>query len=118
MPEQHTDFIFTVVGEEFGFIGSLAVLALFAVLLWRAIRIAWLSKDPFGTYVAAGVASMFAIQIFVNVGMTIGIMPITGHAAAVPVLRRLGDARELRRGRPAAERAHAPVQVAGDGHVG
>jgi len=78
VPEQHTDFIFTVVGEEFGFIGSLAVLALFAVLLWRAIRIAWLSKDPFGTYVAAGVASMFAIQIFVNVGMTIGIMPITG----------------------------------------
>ena len=78
VPEQHTDFIFTVVGEEFGFIGALAVLALFAVLLWRAIRIAWLSKDPFGTYVAAGVASMFAIQIFVNVGMTIGIMPITG----------------------------------------
>jgi rod shape determining protein RodA len=48
------------------------------VLLYRAIRIAYLSKDPFGTYVAAGVASMFAIQIFINVGMTIGIMPITG----------------------------------------
>jgi rod shape determining protein RodA len=78
VPEQHTDFIFTVVGEEFGFVGSIGVLALFAVLLWRAIRIASMSKDPFGTFVAAGIASMFAIQIFVNVGMTIGIMPITG----------------------------------------
>jgi rod shape determining protein RodA len=78
VPEQHTDFIFTVVGEEFGFAGAVALLLLFALLLWRAFRIALLSKDPFGTYVAAGVASMFAIQIFVNVGMTLGIMPITG----------------------------------------
>ena len=78
VPEQHTDFIFTVVGEEFGFVGSAFVLALFALLLWRAIRIAYLSKDAFGTYLATGVASMFAIQIFVNVGMVIGIMPITG----------------------------------------
>ena len=78
VPEQHTDFIFTVVGEEFGFVGAIGMLLAFAVLLWRAFRIALLSKDPFGTYVAAGVASMFAIQIFVNVGMTIGIMPITG----------------------------------------
>ena len=78
VPEQHTDFIFTVVGEEFGFFGSAFVLALFALLLWRAIRIAYLSKDAFGTYLAAGVASMFSIQIFVNIGMVIGIMPITG----------------------------------------
>ncbi len=78
VPEQHTDFIFTVAGEEFGFVGSMIVLALFAILLWRAIRIAYLSKDPFGTYVAAGVGAMFAIQMFVNVGMVIGIMPITG----------------------------------------
>ena len=78
VPEQHTDFIFTVVGEEFGFMGAMSVLALFALLLWRAIRIAFLSKDPFGTYAAVGIASMFAIQIFVNVGMVIGIMPITG----------------------------------------
>ncbi len=78
VPEQHTDFIFTVIGEEFGFFGSAAVLALFALLLWRAIRIASLSKDAFGTYLATGVASMFAIQIFVNIGMVIGIMPITG----------------------------------------
>ena len=78
VPEQHTDFIFTVVGEEFGFVGALGMLALFGVLLWRAFRIALLSKDPFGTYMAAGIASMFAIQVFVNVGMTLGIMPITG----------------------------------------
>jgi rod shape determining protein RodA len=78
VPEQHTDFIFTVVGEEFGFVGAVAMLLAFAVLLWRAFRIALLSKDPFGTYVAAGIASMFAIQVFVNIGMTIGIMPITG----------------------------------------
>jgi rod shape determining protein RodA len=61
VPEQHTDFIFTVAGEEFGFIGAMAVLVLFALLLWRAIRIAWLAKDPFGTYIAAGIASMCAI---------------------------------------------------------
>jgi rod shape determining protein RodA len=78
VPEQHTDFIFTVVGEEFGFLGSVVVLGLFAMLVWRAIRIAYLSKDPFGTYLASGIAAMFAIQMFVNVGMVVGIMPITG----------------------------------------
>jgi rod shape determining protein RodA len=78
VPEQHTDFIFTVAGEEFGFVGAMLVLLLYALLLWRAIRIAALSKDPFGTLVAAGIASMFATQMFVNIGMVIGIMPITG----------------------------------------
>ena len=78
VPEQHTDFIFTVVGEQFGFMGALVLMLLFGLVLWRAFRIAVLSKDPFGTYVAAGIASMFAIQMFVNIGMTIGIMPITG----------------------------------------
>jgi rod shape determining protein RodA len=78
VPEQHTDFIFTVAGEEFGFLGSTFVLTLYALLLWRSIRIAFLSKDPFGTYLATGVAIMFAVQMFVNIGMVIGIMPITG----------------------------------------
>jgi rod shape determining protein RodA len=78
VPEQHTDFIFTVAGEEFGFVGAMFVLLLYALILWRAIRIAALSKDPFGTLVAGGIASMFAIQMFVNIGMVIGIMPITG----------------------------------------
>lgn len=78
VPEQHTDFIFTVVGEEFGFVGATVLLSLYGVVLWRAFRIAILSKDAFGAYLAAGIASMFALQIFVNVGMNIGIMPITG----------------------------------------
>jgi rod shape determining protein RodA len=79
VPEQHTDFIFTVVGEELGFLrGTLPVLLLFGVVLWRAFRTALLSRDPFGTYLAVGVFAMIAIQVFVNVGMTIGIMPITG----------------------------------------
>jgi rod shape determining protein RodA len=78
VPEQHTDFIFTVVGEEFGFVGAMTLLGLYGLVVWRAFRIATLSKDAFGTYVAAGVASMLALQMFVNVGMTVGIMPITG----------------------------------------
>ena len=78
VPEQHTDFIFTVVGEEFGFLGAVALLGLYGLVLWRAFRVALVSKDAFGTYLAAGIASMLALQMFVNVGMTIGIMPITG----------------------------------------
>ena len=78
VPEQHTDFIFTAVGEQLGFMGSATLLALFAFLIWRAVRIAAMSKDMFGTLLAAGVASLWAFQLFVNVGMTMGIMPITG----------------------------------------
>jgi rod shape determining protein RodA len=78
VPEQHTDFVFTVVGEEFGFAGAVVLLSLYGLLLWRALRVAMLSRDPFGTYLAAGIASMLALQMFVNVGMNIGIMPITG----------------------------------------
>lgn len=78
VPEQHTDFIFTVVGEEFGFVGGMTLLGLFGIVIWRAFRIAMISKDAFGTYLAAGIASMLALQMFVNVGMTVGIMPITG----------------------------------------
>jgi rod shape determining protein RodA len=78
VPAQHTDFIFTVVGEELGFVGAIALLMLYALVLWRAFRIALLAKDPFGTYLAVGVGTMIAIQVFVNIGMTIGIMPITG----------------------------------------
>jgi rod shape determining protein RodA len=78
VPAQHTDFIFTVVGEELGFLGAVILLLLYAVVLWRAFRIALLAKDPFGTYLAVAVGTMIAIQVFVNIGMTIGIMPITG----------------------------------------
>jgi rod shape determining protein RodA len=78
VPENQTDFIFTVVGEELGFVGSLVLLSLFALLLWRAIRIAALSRDAFGTLLAGGVIAVFAFQVFINVGMAIGMMPVTG----------------------------------------
>jgi rod shape determining protein RodA len=78
VPEQHTDFIFTAVGEQLGFIGSATLLGLFALLIWRALRIAAMSRDMFGALVAAGIAGLWAFQLFVNVGMTMGIMPITG----------------------------------------
>jgi rod shape determining protein RodA len=78
VPEQNTDFIFTVVGEELGFVGSSLLLALFAVIVWRTWRTAALAKDLYGTLVAVGVLSMFVFQVFENVGMTMGIMPITG----------------------------------------
>jgi rod shape determining protein RodA len=78
VPEQHTDFIFTAVAEQLGFIGGAVLLGLFALLIWRALRIAAMSRDLFGTLLAGGVATMWAFQLFVNVGMTMGIMPITG----------------------------------------
>jgi rod shape determining protein RodA len=78
VPENHTDFIFSAVGEQYGFLGAGLVLALYGLLIWRALRILVMSKDLFGTLVAAGVAAMLMFQVFVNVGMTIGIMPITG----------------------------------------
>jgi rod shape determining protein RodA len=78
VPEQHTDFIFTAVGEQLGFAGSATLLALFAFLLWRAIRISAMARDLFGTLVAAGIATLWTFQVFVNIGMTMGIMPITG----------------------------------------
>ncbi|WP_405145544.1 rod shape-determining protein RodA [Sphaerisporangium sp. NBC_01403] len=78
VPEQHTDFIFTVVGEEFGFLGSVTVVLLLGVVLLRGLRIARQCEDRFGALVVGGVVCWFAFQSFVNVGMTIGIMPITG----------------------------------------
>ena len=78
VPENHTDFIFTVVGEEFGFLGASIVLGLFGLLLWRGLRIAALAKDTFGTLLAVGAVAIFSIQLFINVGMTIGISPVTG----------------------------------------
>jgi rod shape determining protein RodA len=78
LPEHHTDFVFSVVGEEFGFVGAAIVLSLFALLIWRSLRILTLSKNLYGTIVAGGVTAMLMFQVFVNVGMTLGIMPITG----------------------------------------
>jgi rod shape determining protein RodA len=78
VPEQHTDFIFTVAGEELGFAGCSILLLMLGVVLWRGLRIAARAPDPFGALVAAGVVCWFAFQVFENVGMSIGIMPITG----------------------------------------
>lgn len=78
VPENHTDFVFTVIAEEFGFIGSSVLLALFLVLVWRGLRIAIMSKDLFGTLVASGIVAMLSLQVFINVGMTVGVMPVTG----------------------------------------
>ena len=78
LPEHHTDFIFSVVGEEFGFVGAAVVLSLYALLIWRALRVLTMAKNLYGALIAGGITAMLMFQVFVNVGMTIGIMPITG----------------------------------------
>lgn len=78
LPEHHTDFIFSVVGEEFGFIGTATLLFIFCIFLLRAVNIAMKSRDVYGTLVASGIVSMFTFHVLVNVGMTSGIMPVTG----------------------------------------
>ncbi|GAB3670397.1 rod shape-determining protein RodA [Actinocorallia lasiicapitis] len=78
VPEQQTDFIFTVAGEELGFVGSLVIVALIGIVLYRGLRIAVHASDMFGTLVATGVVCWLGFQAFENVGMCIGIMPITG----------------------------------------
>jgi len=78
LPVQTTDFVFAILAEELGFIGAMVVIGLFIALLWRVLVTGWRSKDPFGTLFAAGLGSMLLFQLFVNVGMVTGIMPITG----------------------------------------
>jgi rod shape determining protein RodA len=78
LPEHHTDFVFAVVGERWGFIGAAFVLSMYALLIWRGLRILTIAKNLFGALVAGGIVAMLLFQVFINVGMTIGIMPITG----------------------------------------
>jgi rod shape determining protein RodA len=78
LPERHTDFIFAVVGETYGFTGAAIVLSLFALLIWRCLRILTLSKNLYGALLAGGITAMLLTQVFVNVGGNLGIMPITG----------------------------------------
>ena len=78
LPEHHTDFVFAVVGERWGFVGAALVLSLYALLIWRGLRILTMAKNLFGALLAAGIVAMLMFQVFVNVGMNIGIMPITG----------------------------------------
>jgi rod shape determining protein RodA len=74
----HNDFIFSVIAEEKGFLGSLTVLGLFGIVLFNGVRIAGLARDRFGTLLALGVTALFAVHVFVNIAMTIGLVPITG----------------------------------------
>ncbi|GAC1437353.1 MAG: putative lipid II flippase FtsW [Solirubrobacteraceae bacterium] len=78
LPEYQTDFIFAVVGERYGFVGAAVVLSLYALMIWRALRILTLAKNLYGALIAGGIVAMLMFQVFVNVGMTVGIMPITG----------------------------------------
>lgn len=78
VPEQETDFIFTAVAEQLGFVGGILVLAAFMVLMWRLIVIASNARDKYGALIVIGIAAMFMFHVFVNVGMTMGIMPVTG----------------------------------------
>lgn len=78
LPEQHTDFIFSVLGEELGFLGGVLLLVLYLLLIYRILKIASFSKESFGSLICTGVATMLTFQILVNVGMTLSIMPVTG----------------------------------------
>ena len=78
LPEHHTDFIFAVLSERNGFLGALVLIALYGVVIWRCLRIATLSRDMYGSILAGGIGVMVLFQVFVNIGMTIGIMPVTG----------------------------------------
>lgn len=78
LPARHTDFIFSVVGEEFGFLGTLTVLGLYTVLIMRGFRTAAAARDPFASLTVIGILSMLGFQVFVNIGVTLGLVPVTG----------------------------------------
>ncbi|MBO1004936.1 stage V sporulation protein E [Pseudogracilibacillus auburnensis] len=78
LPEPQTDFIFAILAEELGFIGGSFILALFAILLWRGVRVAIGAPDLYGSFLAIGIISMIAIQVMINIGVVIGLMPVTG----------------------------------------
>ena len=78
LPEHHTDFVFAGIGERYGFLGALLLIVLYGLLVWRALHIATLAPDLYGSIMAGGIAAAFVFQVFVNIGMTIGIMPVTG----------------------------------------
>lgn len=89
LPERHTDFIFSVIGEETGLVGAAVVLGLFLLLIYRALRVAAISKRPFGGMIAVGVASYFCFQVLVNIAITAGLLPVTG--LPLPLLSKGGS---------------------------
>src|SRR5439155_289770 len=78
LPESHTDFIFAIIGEELGFVGAAAIVALFIVLIWRGLRIGLRAPDPFGGYLALGITVLIATQTLVNLGVVLGLLPTKG----------------------------------------
>jgi cell division protein FtsW len=78
LPEPHTDFIFAVTAEELGLVGALCVVTLFAIFLWRGMRVSWRTEDVFGRYLAVGITSMVVLQAFINISVVLGMMPTKG----------------------------------------
>jgi cell division protein FtsW len=78
LPEAHTDFIFSVIGEELGFLGTTAIILLFSILIWRGFVTACRAKDPFGTHLATGLTLLIGFQAFINLGVTVGLLPTKG----------------------------------------
>ena len=113
MPEQQTDFVFSVAGEELGLVGAGLIVVLFGIVLWRALRIARLRRGRFGMLVAVGVVCWFGFQIFENIGMNLGIMPVTG--LPLPFVSYGGSSMFAvdDRDRAAAERPHPHAELAG-----
>lgn len=78
VPEPQTDFIFSILAEELGFIGGITVLLLFLILIWRGMRVAMTASEPFGSFLAVGIVGIVAVQVIINIGVVIGLMPVTG----------------------------------------
>ena len=78
LPERHNDFIFAIIAHQWGFLGCMAVLALYAVIIACGVEIAWLNTEPFARLVSVGIVAMFAVEVIVNISMTVGLMPVTG----------------------------------------
>ena len=111
VPEQHTDFIFTVVGEELGFVGGATLIGLYGLLVWRVWRTARCLPTSSARCSRSVCSAIFAFQIFENIGMTMGIMPITG--IPLPFMSYGGSAiiASLHRDRPRRQRQHEPLQL-------
>ena len=113
LPEPHTDFIYAVIAEETGLVGSVLILACFAVIAWRGMHTALRAPDRFGAFLALGLTMMLVLQAFVNISVVLGLMPTKGIPAAARERRRVVAAHQPCRGRGAAE--HLAARGYGDG---
>ena len=115
LPEAHTDFIFAVLGEELGMVGTVLVLGLFLTIAYAGIRVATRTKDPFVRYMSAGITIWLTAQMMLNVGMVLALLPVIGHAAAAGVLRRIRAAALAGGARPAG--LLRPLRARGEGRA-